>query len=301
MTDTIEQQLRDGLARLRDAGPAQPFDPADDLARGHVARRRARSRSLAGVATSVTAVAVACALWVHGASGPAPHPVGSSSHSATLSDTTAPTPSSTASRPSYSTAPPMTTGQLGRRMVEVVRARAAGADRYLGGWGDDSSGGGIRTSFDSFGVGRFAISVAWGRPGSSSLGGVSVGATTAPFAREDGQAASLRCGGAFTDTTTSPCRLADGRPDGPRLYYGSTGTTRAASLTRPDGRVAYVVVTARQAGNSLTATTAPLPSKSELIAIVTDPRLLWDGALVDSSPFGSSGGTWLNAPSTTSR
>ena len=78
-------------------------------------------------------------------------------------------------------------------------------------------------------------------------------------------------------------------------------TAGAASLTYADGRVAYVAVTTRQGGNSLTATTAPLPSKAELIAIVTDPRILWDGPLVESSPYGEPARTWPNAPATTSK
>ena len=111
----------------------------------------------------------------------------------------------------------------------------------------------------------------------------------------------LRCGGAFMDLATPPCRLLEKRPDGSRLYYGSTRTARGASLTYADGRVAYVAVTAQQGGNSLTATTAPLPSKAELIAVVTDPRILWDGPLAESSPYGESAHTWPNAPATTGR
>ncbi|MGO4597707.1 hypothetical protein [Terrabacter sp. 2RAF25] len=290
MTETIEKQLREGLARLRDAAPAQPFDPADDLARGRSARRDARTRPLAGAAASVVAVAIAGGIWVQGTGTPTSHPAGVGTSSVAVRSSTPPP------RTSSAAAPPLTGDQLGARMVAVVRAHVSGAGRYLGGWGDESSGSGTRTSFDDSGVSRFGITVSWGRKGSSSLGGVEIGSTTAGFARGGGETDSPRCGAAFPDAP-SVCRLVRQEPDGSRLYYGSTGTTRAASHTRPDGRTAYVSVTAREPGNSLRATTAPLPSRSELLAVVTDPRLLWVGPLITSPSADPNGRVpWPNAP-----
>lgn len=282
MTDTIEQQLRDGLARLRDAAPVEHFDPADDLARGRAARRNARSRVLAGAAASVTAVAVAGGLWVQGGGAPTPGPARSATSSVAVTvSTPPPAPSTPLDTPSTTTAP-LTTDLLGARMATVVQAHAASAGRYLGGWGDGSSGSGTRTSMKDSKIARFEITISWGRKGSTSLGGVHVGSAGAGFLRDEGPTATLDCGGEFTDTP-SVCRLVRREADGSRLYYGSTGSTRAASRTYADGRTAYVSVAAREGGNSLTATTAPLPSKAELLAIVADPRLLWDAPLLDSS------------------
>ncbi len=290
MTDTMEQQLREGLARLRDATASQPFDPYEDLTRGHAAARRARSRSLAGATASVAAVAVAAALWAQGAGAPTPAPAGPATSSVAAGVRTPARPLTTPTPPpSSSPTAPLTSGQLGSRMVATVRAHASGADRYLGGWGDESSGSGIRSSSDSQGLGRFGITVSWGRAGSTSLGGVQVGSTTAHFARAEGQAEALRCNGEFIGPASSTCRLVRHGEDGSRLYYGATRSTRAASYTYPDGRLAYVSVTTRQRGNSLTDTTAPLPSKAEMIAIVTDPRLVWEGPLVSSSFYEPTG------------
>ncbi|WP_330475024.1 hypothetical protein [Terrabacter sp. C0L_2] len=282
MTDTIEKQVRDGLARLRDAAPAEHFDPADDLARGRAARRNARSRVLAGAAASVTAVAVAGGLWVQGGGTPTPSPARSAAATAAVTRST-PLPATSTPLGTPSTTPAaLTTDLLGARMAAVVQAHTSGAGRYLGGWGDGSSGSGTRTSMKDSKIARFEITISWGRKGSTSLGGVHVGSASARFLRDEGPTATLDCGGEFTDWP-SVCRLVRREPDGSRLHYGSTGTSRAASRTYADGRTAYVSVTAREGGNSLTATTAPLPSKAELLAIVADPRLLWDAPLLDSS------------------
>jgi hypothetical protein len=275
-----DQHLRDLLLRAYESVPAEPFDPADDLARARAARTRRRATRSA-IAATVLVVGASLAIATAPRSerlGGTLFPAGPSRSSAAPIATATATARPTALSPT--TTAPTTTAELAQRMLGAIRANAAGSGSYLRRWGKGQSGAGLQAGSKGLDLSRFGIVVGWSRAGEKSTGAIEL--LSASSVDEE----SLRCGGYRADLPTARCKLVSDR-GGSKVYYGSIAGVRAASISYADGREVSIIASSLQAGNSLAATTAPLPTRSELIAIVTDPGLAWPGRLRDTNPLGS--------------
>ncbi|MDV3222969.1 hypothetical protein [Intrasporangium sp.] len=274
-----DEHLRDLLLRAQDSLPTVGFDPAEDLVRARQARTR-RWVARTGVGATAAVVGAALALSIIPRAGDALGgltPAGGgfatvASTAAASVETQAAEPTTTARSATKGAA--LTTEELGTRMEAAIRTHAAGSDDYLRPRHGNSSGS-YRDEFY-----RFGIHATWAKQGEKSLGGIRVVSSAATDPEKE-----LRepCGGTGQGRLEpGQCALVDQR-GGNKIHYGSTDGTRAASITYADGRQVWVIAVALQGESSLTPTTAPLPTKEELIAIVSEPGLAWPGKLADTS------------------
>lgn len=271
-----EQQLGDLLLRAYDSVRPEPFDPTDDLARGRTAKkRRAAKVATAGMALAMGAsFALVTLPWGDGSRGVV-FPAGPSTPTAVSSSLVTATPSAI---PSLTKLEADSTRELAQLMLNAIRTNAAGSGDYLRPWGSGAEPGGMMMGARGEDLHKFGVVVHWSRAGERNTGAIELLSAAA------GDPDTYRCGGDRSSLVASRCKLVS-RSNGIEIYYGSTSGVRAASISYPDGREVAIIASSLQLGNSIKATAAPLPTKNELVAIVSEPALAWPAAIANSYPL----------------
>lgn len=275
-----EVELKDRLHDAYDTVPAWHGSVGDDLARARRARRRQQAaRAGAGATATVAAVTVAVATLSGG--GPraeiAPAAGGLAQSTSTSVPTATGSPTSWPPQPaaSTSTSAEVEVDDYLERMFDATRAELSDGADYLGSW---PSGPGAGQGFGNDESGRVEsvrLSVNWSvKSDDRNNGSILVEAARGPREGRD----SIRCGGSHALLPPGECHFVR-TIDGAKLYYAETATVRSVSIEYPDGDEVSATAKLVQEGNSVGATSAPLPPKDELVAIALTPGLRWPGAV----------------------
>lgn len=272
-----EIDLRDRLWRAHDGvrGVADNLleVAAEDLARGQAARRRRIGAYVGGAAVAVIVAATVGASAMAGVSRDSGFTPGAMPGGPMVSTTT------TTLRPTETTTtrePGLPATEYVHRMIAAMQKYPAGSVKYLA-HPDSRGGGGGQNSAGQ--TARLHVLLGWGVKDSPNRGYIEVEAISKPEYPGNG----IICG-KEARLPKSECGLVGSR-DGAKVYYVETAKGRSASIVYPDGSQVAVIAMAEQLGNSEGATPAPLPTKTELVAIATDPELAWPGLVTGPIPF----------------
>ena len=192
-------------------------------------------------------------------------------------------------RPSVATIPStgksetVTPTDYGRRMENAIRTHLSGASTYLGAWEPPTGGLFVEAANPDGPVDAFGVWLGWSEGDEEQVGTVRIVSSRQWAGDESGRPyEEAVCG--FAAGRYGGCSLVLEK-DGIQVFYGEDGYERQASALYPDGREVKVRVTDWESSAGTQPTDVPVPTRAEIIALVTDPTIAWPGEVAGPHPF----------------